>query len=736
MKKGYRITAAFLAVVLMMNLTLSIEAKEENTPKEEVVYVNLNQDGSVNDIYVVNIFELEEKGQIIDYGDYESLRNMTTTAPVQYEDGQITIDAQAGKLYCEGKTRTAIIPWKIAINYYLNGVEYTADQIAGKSGDLKITLSIRENKDCSSSFFEHYALQVTLVLDTNRCRNVVAEDATIANVGSDKQLTFTLLPGKETDICVTAAVENFEMAGLQIAGVPLHMNIEVEDEELQSKIDEVIDAIHELDEGADELYEGADDLYEGTKELYDGVSELSGGAEELKEGAEELSDATNTLHTKVTELNDGVGSLQEGADSLSSGLTELDGKSEQLREGARAAFVGLCDAAETQLNSELTANGMDKITLTADNYASVLDDLEKKLGAGNARKTAYNTALKEVTKQVEARADQLYLGYVSSQADTIYDRYLQSQADAIYQQAAAQAVTAQLTSSGYTEEQALAYLQTPEGQAMIANTVSSMTEEQKAQILAQAKASLTQEQKDQILQGAAASLTEEQKEAIRNGYIQETMNSEAVQSQISAASKSASKAESQIAQLREKLDNFNTFYEGVVAYTDGVKKTAEGAQSLQSGVTTLKDGTNTLESSVGELNLAVLEFSNGSEELCSGVKEVLDGAGDLRGGAKELRDGAGEMKDAAGEFVSETSGMNDEVSEKIDSMITSITGGEAEIVSFVSEDNTNVKAVQFVIKTDAIEVEEIEQEVQEEEEKLSFWQKLRNLFKFHSSETK
>ena len=38
-------------------------------------------------------------------------------------------------------------------------------------------------------------------------------------------------------------------------------------------------------------------------------------------------------------------------------------------------------------------------------------------------------------------------------------------------------------------------------------------------------------------------------------------------------------------------------------------------------------------------------------------------------------------------------------------MIESITGGNTEVVSFVSEKNTNVDEVQFVIQTEAIEIE-------------------------------
>lgn len=61
-------------------------------------------------------------------------------------------------------------------------------------------------------------------------------------------------------------------------------------------------------------------------------------------------------------------------------------------------------------------------------------------------------------------------------------------------------------------------------------------------------------------------------------------------------------------------------------------------------------------------------------------------------------------------------------------MIDSISGS-GEIKSFVSDKNTNVKSVQFVIKTDAIEISEAEEQESNQEEKLTFWQKLLKLFK-------
>lgn len=673
MKHTKRIISVLLIASLIIGvMPFSAFAASENTPKEEVVYINLNADGSVKEINVVNIFNLDKDGQIIDYGKYENLRNMTTTDKIGYSGETVTIDAKAGKLYYEGKLDSNVMPWNIAIRYYMDGKEYKASDIAGKSGNLKITMKITENTNCIGNFFEGYALQASVTLDTEKCSNIKADGATVANVGSNKQLTYTILPNKGADIEITAKATDFEMSAIAINGIKLNLAIDIDDAEIQSKIDEIIGAVNDLDEGAGDLKDGAEDLYKGT----------------------------TLLNDKVGELYTGVGALNSGATELYNGLTAITSKNKELLSGAYEAFKGLCSASETILNTELTKNGLQAVTLTPETYAAVLTDLLKTMDADAVYNMAYNKALAEVTAQVEAQADTLYAGYVEQNANTIYLAYVQSQADTLYAQVAAQAVMEQLIANGYNEQQAMAYLQTPEGQALIAQAVAAMTDEQKQQIITTAVANLTDEQKTQIKAGAVQSLTDDQKTQIKNGYIEQTMKSKEVTDQITAAVAAANTAAASVTELKGQLDNYSLFYEGLKSYTSAVSDTASGANTLKINMDTLYANVGTLKTSVGELN----------------------------DGVKSLFDGTTELKNGTGEFVKETAGIETEVSGKIDSMITEATGSDVEVTSFVSEKNTNVDSVQFVIQTEAIEVAEVVNAEPVVEEQLNFWQKLLRLF--------
>lgn len=672
MKHTKRILSLLLAALLITGaLQLSAFAVTENTPKEEVVYINLTADGSVKEINVVNIFELDENGRIVDYGKYEALRNMTTTDKIGYSGETVTIDAKAGNLYYEGKLDSNVMPWNIAIRYYLDGKEYSAAKLAGKSGNLKITMKITGNKGCIGNFFEGYALQASFTLDTKKCRNIQASGATIANVGSDKQLTYTILPNMGADVEITADVTDFEMSAVAINGVKLNLAIEIDDAILKSRIDEIIGAVNDLDEGAVKLYDGANGLYSGTALLKDKVGELYGA----------------------------VGKLNGGVSGLSSGLAEIASNNKELLDGAYSAFEGLCTASETILNAELTKNGLPSVTLTPETYNTVLTELLKTIGADNIYTAAYNKALEEVTATVEAQADILYAGYVEQNSDAIYTAYAQSQAETLYAQAAAQAVSEQLTAGGCTQDQATAYLLTAEGRALIARAVGVMTEEQKRQIIKSAAADLTDEQKALIRAGAVKSLTDEQKAQIKSAYIGQTMKSKEVTDRLTAAVSATDSAAASVAGLKGQLDNYSLFYDGLKDYTSAVSAAASGADELKVNMETLYKNVGTLKTSVGNLN----------------------------DGVKTLFDGTYELKDRTNRFVKKTDIINTAVGGVID-YVSSSLGSDAATASFVSENNTNVKSVQFVIRTEAIEIAEAVNAEPKAEEKLNFWQKLLRLF--------
>ena len=292
--------AAAVAAAMILSPALTVQAAGKPTAKEEVVYINLTSSGETASVDVVNIFDLAQPGRIVDYGAYSGVRNMTTTDPVSFDGQTVTIDtAQAGRLYYEGTLPGAEMPWDVSIRYTLDGAERTAAEVAGASGALTIHLTVKENTRCRGDFFDTYALQISLTLDGDKCQDIRADGATAANVGSDKQLNYTILPGKGADIALSAQVTDFAMDAIAINGIPLSLDVEVDDQALLDQVTDLTDAIAQLDEGA-----GA---------LSDGAAELTTGADEAAAGASALYEGASSLYSGAGSLHAGSASVQSGA---------------------------------------------------------------------------------------------------------------------------------------------------------------------------------------------------------------------------------------------------------------------------------------------------------------------------------------------------------------------------------------------------------------------------------------
>ena len=87
-------------------------------------------------------------------------------------------------------------------------------------------MSVTKNENATEGFFDNYALQAVVQLDNTICENIIGDGATIANVGNLKQLTYTVLPGNDKEITISADVTDFEMESIAINGVRLNLDVD------------------------------------------------------------------------------------------------------------------------------------------------------------------------------------------------------------------------------------------------------------------------------------------------------------------------------------------------------------------------------------------------------------------------------------------------------------------------------------------------------------------------------
>ncbi len=647
-----KIISVVLSALIFMSIALPASA--EASEKEEVIYIMTNANGLVNGVYAVNIFN---GGDITDYGEYESVKMLNTSDKIKFDGDKITFSTNSDKAFMQGTLTDAEIPWIISIKYFLNGVEMTADEIAGKSGKLEIRFSIEKNKNCKTDFYESYALQATFTLDTKLCSEIAADDATIANVGSNKQLTYTILPNKGIDTKITAKVKNYEMSAVSINGIKMNLDLDVDSSEITDKVNDLSDGIDKIDDGAKQVYNGSDvlkdggntlksnssNLNSGTKSLDDGVDKLSSGIQALQSGLDELDSQSETLTSGSSQVKNALKKIQTSLDSVSADaeeLKELTSASAKIKTAVKNLKNGASklksNLGYAQYKATMSANGLD------------ID----KLSLGNSQ------AIKSLTEQISQLKETLKK-IQGNEAYKEQEEELQAQISQLSE------IVTLLTGS---------------------NGVISGTE--------------------QYLNGLSGGVSE-----LYAGLEQLEKNYAEFDKSINTLANKLSQMLVNISKLSDGIDTLVNQYQtldgGIKSYTDGVKKIVEGYSKIKGGASDLAEGSDSLV--------------EGTEAFDGGIASLYNGISELSDGAKDLYEGTDKIK-------SETFGMDEKINNKIDDMVASISGSGSETCSFVSEKNTDVTSVQFVIKTDKIEVKEKKPQKDKTEGKLTFWQKLLRLF--------
>ncbi|MEI6100519.1 MAG: hypothetical protein WCP73_01665 [Eubacteriales bacterium] len=337
-------------------------AQDVNTQKEEVVYASLTSDGNFNKAYVVNSFDMPQAGQIIDYGNYDSVSNLTTTDQLNQQGDEISLNVPAGRFFYQGDLSRASLPWDVSISYLLDGKPVDAKSLAGASGHLQINLKIKNRTDANATFTKNFMLQTSITLDTGICSNITADKSTIANSGKNKVVTFVKMPDSEADYTVQMDAEKFEMQGIQIAGLPLSLGIGTPD---------------------------TSDLTSGIDKLQSGISSLDTGAAGLNDGAQQLSGGSQSVTVGLQQFQGGMGSVQAGLASLVSGNSGLQGGSQQI-----------LDALKT-IQTNLSGLSMDTSSLTklTQGSTSILQSIGQMSGGLASLKGSFTQADQEISSQ-------------------------------------------------------------------------------------------------------------------------------------------------------------------------------------------------------------------------------------------------------------------------------------------------------------------------------------------------
>lgn len=661
---------------------------QQKISKDETVYVLTGADGSVKKIIVSDWLKNElGSASVADKSDLSDIENVKGDESYTINGDNMTVwDAQGNDIYYQGNIQKEL-PVGLSVRYYLDGKSVSPEELKGKSGKVTIRFDY-ENRQyetvqingVNQRIYVPFAMLTGMILDNDTFQNVQITNGKLVNDGDRTVVVGLAFPGLQENLNLSrddlSIPDSVEITA-DVTNFSLGMTVTLACNDLFSQLGDVDLTSLDSTSALDQLTGAMDQLLSGSSALYEGLSTLLDKSGELVSGVEELAQGAAAIKSGADSVDDGAAQLKAGLADLSSGLNTLSANSESLNSGAKQVFNSLLETAATQIR----AKGLNVPDLTIENYAEELNTLIKSLD----ETTVYETALKQVTDAVEAQRPvitQKVTEAVRQQVETkvaaavrqqvtekvtaaVQQQVTATVTDTVQQQVAEQVIqaAANMSKADYdaavaagiipqqTQDAVNAAIQAQMGseavQSKIAENVSAqmaseavqskITENIDTQISSEAvQATITENTDAQMQTKAIQATIQQQTELQVQKAISENMASDAVQSQLKKASEGAQT----LIALKASLDDYNTFYLGLLTYTGGVDDAAAGANALYAGADQLKDGTAQLRAGAAQLYNGVLQLQDGTPALVSGVTQLKDGAMQLSEGLQQFnRDG-------------------------------------------------------------------------------------------------
>ena len=661
---------------------------QQKISKDETVYVLTGADGSVKKIIVSDWLKNElGSASVADKSDLSDIENVKGDESYTINGDNMTVwDAQGNDIYYQGNIQKEL-PVGLSVRYYLDGKSVSPEELKGKSGKVTIRFDY-ENRQyetvqingVNQRIYVPFAMLTGMILDNDTFQNVQITNGKLVNDGDRTVVVGLAFPGLQENLNLSrddlSIPDSVEITA-DVTNFSLGMTVTLACNDLFSQLGDVDLTSLDSTSALDQLTGAMDQLLSGSSSLYEGLSTLLDKSGELVSGVEELAQGAAAIKSGADSVDDGAAQLKAGLANLSSGLNTLSANSEALNSGAKQVFNSLLETAATQIR----AKGLNVPDLTIENYAEELNTLIKSLD----ETTVYETALKQVTDAVEAQRpviNQKVTEAVRQQVETKVAAVVRQQVteevtaavqqqvtatvtDTVQQQVAEQVIqaAANMSKADYdaavaagiipqqTQDAVNAAIQAQMGSEAVQSKIAENVSAQMASEAVQSKitknidtqissaavqATITENTDAQLQTEAIQATIQQQTELQVQKAISENMASDAVQSQLKKASEGAQT----LIALKASLDDYNTFYLGLLTYTGGVDDAAAGANDLYAGADQLKDGTAQLRAGAAQLYNGVLQLQDGTPALVSGVTQLKDGAMQLSEGLQQFnRDG-------------------------------------------------------------------------------------------------
>ncbi len=356
--------------------------RAKNLRKNETVYVNLAPDGTVKKVNVTDWLHTDSpQVRAEDISNLKDIQNVKTlTNPVE-KNGRLYWDMDTTDLYYSGVSDRKP-PVQFQIKYYLDGAEISAEDLAGKKGNVTIEIKVQNTlKKTVTVMGKNYEISCPMlaaggmILSEENFSNISVKGGSMLSDGA-KQIVFfagvagideslglsklniDILPKEmlDTTYTITAYTEHFEIGNMMFAVLPLSAIGSIGNGDVPATVDSIKELLSDI-ETLETALKGLDvqkiiDMLYGDADKISSIMNAVGEASSLYNENEKLLTVLGKYMTEdnLTKLEGLIGELNNtDIESLSKTLS--DPKLQALLKLLPQLSASLSDA--TQLTEKL-----------------------------------------------------------------------------------------------------------------------------------------------------------------------------------------------------------------------------------------------------------------------------------------------------------------------------------------------------------------------------------------------
>lgn len=629
----------------------SVSLKDNDADKDESVYLISDANGNVNKTIVVDHLKNKDKKDTLeDASNLSDIENVKGKEKFTQSGDKLTWQAGGKDIYYQG-TATAEPPVTQKVTYYLDGKEISPEDLAGKSGKVKIrfdytnTTSYTETVNGEKQTVSVPFAAVTGLVLGDGFENIEVTNGKAEVSDSSSVVLGYALPGLKDSLGIkdgdldgdvnipeymemTADVKNFSMPAAMtfVVNASDYVSTDgIDTSDLDDMINDLKDASTQLQDGSKTLAEGTDTLADGLSTLQSklgafasgvgtlqsGLKTYTDGANSLAKGASDLDAGIGTLAEKSGTLVDGAKQLNDGAKSLKAGITSVDAGVDSVQENVNklngAAAQISTGASDLDTKAQALAQGASDLNDGVDKLASTVQGMPETV------KSSINGTLKQLSSFVPVL---IGAGYDNTLAQT-----------------------------GVTVDNV--------------DKVTTFAKEKEAEIKEIIARSATKNaygynelndksEVDKTYNEAMEGLYKGQGAVMVYTQINQTVSSEQSQNQVKELTKGASSLKENIAKFQKEgtttlKEVTSALATGTSALASGLKPLKKGTKQLVAGSNSLAAGTDSLVNSIPTLTGGIKQLKDGSSQLNVGAAKLTANNAQLNSGASQLADGTNQI---------------------------------------------------------------------------------------------